>query len=64
MQFLIDCGGLPLIIFFLGESSCRKEKIKMTGWKIFTGYLKAYKLDNQREKDNFPKIKKITEYQQ
>lgn len=31
----------------------------MTGWKIFTGYLKAYKLDNQREKDNFPKIKKL-----
>lgn len=30
----------------------------MTGWKIFTGYLKAKKLDNQREKDNFPKIKK------
>ena len=26
---------------FLGESSCHKKKIKMTGWKIFTGYLKA-----------------------
>lgn len=40
MQFLIDCGGLPLIIFFWGSQVAKKKK-KMTGWKIFTGYLEA-----------------------
>ena len=41
MQFLIDCGGLPLIIFFWGSLVATKKNIKMTGWKIFTGYLEA-----------------------